>query len=229
MNGGNTSQRSGQRSGFDRIARLYRWMEYLSFGAALQRCRTRFLPQLRHCHNALVFGDGDGRFLKDLFTDNPKIHADAVDSSVSMLDLLNARINRIGAANRLHTHHTDALHFIPQSPRDTTSGPYDLVATHFFLDCLTQPDLETLIQNLTPHMAPGALWLISDFRIPPNSLRLPAQAFIRSLYLAFRLLTGLRTTHLPDHETPLTQAGLTRIAQYYSLFGLLATEIWKRP
>jgi hypothetical protein len=58
-------------------------------------------------------------------------------------------------------------------------------------------------------------------------MRLPAKFLIRSLYLAFRLLTGLRTTRLPDHTTPLTQAGLTRVSHQHRLAGLLATELWQ--
>ena len=58
-------------------------------------------------------------------------------------------------------------------------------------------------------------------------MRLPAQALVRSLYFAFRILTGLRTTHLPDHATPLIQAGLTRIAHHHFLAGLLTTELWQ--
>jgi hypothetical protein len=58
-------------------------------------------------------------------------------------------------------------------------------------------------------------------------MRLPARVFVRSLYLAFRLLTGLRTTHLPDYATPLTQAGLNRVAHQHRLAGLLTTELWQ--
>jgi len=202
-------------------------LQSLFFGAALQRCRTRFLPQLRHCHNALVFGDGDGRFLKDLFTDNPKIRADAIDSSVSMLDLLNARINRIGAANRLHTHHTDALHFIPQPPLDTASEPYDLVATHFFLDCLSTQQVQQLVTNLQPHLTPEALWVISEFRIPNNQIRLPAYLLVRGLYLAFRVMTGLRTTQLPLYTEALHNAGFRCIDDRSSLAGLLTSQLWQ--
>ena len=58
-------------------------------------------------------------------------------------------------------------------------------------------------------------------------MRLPARLLVRSLYLAFRLLTGLRTTHLPDYATPLTQAGLNRVAHQHRLAGLLTTELWQ--
>jgi hypothetical protein len=139
-----------------------------------------------------------------------------------MLHLLRQRCEASAPniTTRLQTHHTSALAFTP-------TGPYDLVTTHFFLDCLAQADLETLIARIAPALAPNSLWLISDFRIPPGPMHLPARLLVRALYLAFRILTGLRTTHLPDHAAPLTRAGLTRIAHHSSLAGLLTTELWQ--
>jgi SAM-dependent methyltransferase len=207
---------------FDFIARPYRWLEYLTLGNSLENCRLHYLPQLQACRHALVLGDGDGRFLAQLLKQNAHLQADAVDTSATMLQLLRQRCEAVtpNAATRPRTHHANAL-TVP------LEGPYDLVVTHFFLDCLTQPELDTLITRVTPTLAPGALWLVSDFRIPSGPMHLPARILIRSLYLAFRLLTGLRTTHLPDHITPLTQAGLTRISHQYRLAGLLITELWQ--
>ena len=203
---------------FDLIARPYRWLEYLTLGPTLQRCRTHFIPALLHHKNALILGDGDGRFLAQLLSANPHLHADAVDTSANMLQLLEQRCQ---AANRLQTHHTDALTFTP-------IHSCDLVATHFFLDCLTQPELESLIARLTPHLEPHAIWLVSDFRIPAaGPMRPIARFIIRGLYLTFRLLTGLRTTRLPDHAAALTP-GFTLIAQHHSLAGLLTTELWQK-
>jgi SAM-dependent methyltransferase len=207
---------------FNYIAKPYRWLEYLTLGRALENCRTHYLAQLLDRRHALVIGDGDGRFLAELLKRNPHLQADAIDTSATMLQLLRKRCEAAtsDAAIRLHTHHASAL-TVP------LSGPYDLVVTHFFLDCLTQPDLDTLITHINPSLTPGALWLVSDFRIPNGLMRLPARLLVRSLYLAFRLLTGLRTTHLPDYATPLTQAGLTRIAHQHRLAGLLTTELWQ--
>lgn len=207
---------------FDPIARPYRWLEYLTLGHALQRCRTHLLPLLLDSKQALILGDGDGRFTAALLATNPSIQVVAVDTSAAMLQLLRHRCKAANTANRLETHQTSALAF-EAAPEKT----YDLVVTHFFLDCLTQPDLETLIARTTKHLRPGSLWLVSDFRIPPGPMRLPAKALVRSLYFAFRLLTGLRTTQLPDHATPLTQAGLTRIAHHFFLAGILTTELWQ--
>jgi ubiquinone/menaquinone biosynthesis C-methylase UbiE len=210
---------------FDRIARPYHWLEYLTLGKALERCRNHHLPQLLDRRHALVLGDGDGRFLAQLLKQNPNLRADAVDTSATMLQLLRQRSEATAhnVTSRLRTHQANALTF----PLQDAEASYDLIVTHFFLDCLTQPELNTLITRIAPTLTPGALWLISDFRIPNGVMRLPARALIRSLYLAFRILTGLRSTHLPDHATPLAQAGLTRIAQQHSLAGLLTTELWQ--
>jgi ubiquinone/menaquinone biosynthesis C-methylase UbiE len=207
---------------FDLIARPYRWMEYLTFGSALQRCRTHFIPQLAACSSALVLGDGDGRFLSALLGANPSLHVDAVDSSRAMLHLLRrgARANVPNSDARLVTHQTNALTFTP-------NRTYDLVATHFFLDCLTGPEIETLCLRLAPSLQPQALWLVSDFRIPTGPMRWPARALVRSLYLAFRLLTGLQTSRLPEHDAVLARNGFHRVAQHRSLAGILTTEIWE--
>ena len=77
-------------------------------------------------------------------------------------------------------------------------------------------------------MQPGALWLLSDFRIPAGLARLPARLLVRALYIAFRILTNLRTTPSPTTTTPLQQSGLTCIAYHHRLSGILTTELWRR-
>jgi len=213
--------RPASPANFDRVARLYRWMEYLSFGRALERCRNHFLPQLARCRRALVLGDGDGRFLARLLVANPALHADAVDASGTMLRLLEYRAATAhNTRERLRTHHTDALTFTP-------GQSCDLIVTHFFLDCLTQSDLDALAHRLARHAKPNALWLVSDFHIPNGRMHRPARTIVRLLYLAFRLLTGLRTGALPDHAAALIAAGFRRKDCRLSLAGLLTAELWE--
>ena len=51
---------------FDRVARVYRLLEYVIFGGALQRARVRWFNALEQPQRALVIGEGDGRFLSEL-------------------------------------------------------------------------------------------------------------------------------------------------------------------
>ncbi|ADW68038.1 class I SAM-dependent methyltransferase [Granulicella tundricola] len=205
---------------FDLLARPYRWLEYLTLGPLLQKTRLHHLPALKDCIRALILGDGDGRFTAALLAQNLRLQADAVDLSPAMLALLRKRAQPFAA--RLTTHQQNVLTLTP------TAAP-DLVVTHFLLDCLTQPELDSLVLRLVPTLQPGALWLVSDFRIPPGLLHWPARLYIRALYLAFRVLTNLRPTQLPDFAQAFQSAGLHRIAQHHRLFGLLTTELWTQP
>jgi ubiquinone/menaquinone biosynthesis C-methylase UbiE len=179
------------------------------------------LPRLNSARNALVLGDGDGRFVARLLAMYPELHATAVDSSAEMQKLLQQRCAPY--ADRLQTFHGDAMRFTPAS-----GTSYDLVVTHFFLDCFEEAQIDELIAELDPALEPTALWLFSDFRLPRGVLRLPARMMIRSLYLAFRILTGLRTTRLPRHDVALSKAGFERIDQQTFLAGILTTELWQR-
>jgi SAM-dependent methyltransferase len=204
---------------FDRVARIYRWAEYAALGPLLERTREHYLPQLVDRKSALVLGDGDGRFLARLLQQNSQLQATAVDTSAAMLGLLRQRC--AFADDRLRTRQQSALEASPDAETD-------LIVTHFFLDCLAQPDVDALIAGLAATLRPGTLWLLSDFAVPAKPMLRPLAAlYIRSLYLAFRLLTGLRVTELPDPQTALAAAGFERIARHERLGGLLYTELWR--
>ena len=212
-------------SGFDRVARVYRAMEYLSFGPMLERCRFYFLPGLVHCRRALVLGDGDGRFVARLLAANRHLHADAVDASAAMLDLERKRVSREGGELRLRTVCADARSFEPRS-----SG-YDLIATHFFLDCLTEAETDQLIARGRRHLAPGALWVVSEIQIPEGGRFRAwlARSIVAALYAAFGVLTGLTVREIPPWRTLLARHGFVRRAQRGWLGGLLVSELWELP
>ena len=91
---------------FNRLARLYRWMEFFSFGPWLWWTRCAFLGELGSCRRALILGDGDGRFAARLLHANPTVQIDAVDASSAMLKGLRRRAGP--HAPRVRTHLADA-------------------------------------------------------------------------------------------------------------------------
>ncbi|MFP5226779.1 MAG: class I SAM-dependent methyltransferase [Acidobacteriota bacterium] len=208
---------------FDRVARLYRAMEYLSFGPMLERCRFHHIPAVKGARRALVVGDGDGRFLARLLAAAPHLRADAVDGSSAMLHLLRRRIALQGDLRRITATCADARIFTP------SSGGYDLVVTHFFLDCLTERETEGLVACLRPGLVPGARWLVSEFQVPEGGgLRKGlARAVIGGLYAAFGWLTGLRVRRIPEWRVVLKRHGFARRAAHTWLGGLLVSEVWE--
>jgi SAM-dependent methyltransferase len=205
---------------FDRVARIYRWAEWLTLGPLLERTREHFIGQIADRRQALILGDGDGRFLAALLEHNSHLQAVAVDTSAVMLSLLRKRCSSNAA--RVMTKQTSAL--AVNAPPST-----DLIVTHFLLDCFTQPEVDALTLRLAAQTAPGTLWLLSDFALSTQRILRPFTAlYIRALYLAFRILTGLQVTQLPDPQRSLLQAGFERIERHQLVFGLLYTELWRR-
>ncbi len=205
---------------FDRVARPYRVLEYLTMGRVLERTRFHFLDRLVDGRQALVLGDGDGRFLERLLRANPSVRATAVDSSGEMLRLLRARCE--AHEDRLQTVHTNVVNFVGEGDE-----VYDLVATHFLLDCLSHDEVTGLVERLRPQLRTGALWVVSEFRVPRGAMNLPSRLLIKALYLAFRLLTGLRQNELPDYSRALAQAGFKPVEQRLFLAGVLSAELWR--
>ena len=241
----------------DPLARWYRTLEHLGMGRALERRRCEFLPGLsavapvpivgqraplpmerpegngaryptnRRCR-ALLLGDGDGRFLAALLDANATVQIDCVDSSAKMLALARERSLRASGkdqvAFRVRFLHADARQWSP--PVGTV---YDLVVTHFFLDCLTDADLAQLLNRLEPSLACNAVWLVSEFHQPSGGLRAwRAKLWIGGLYLAFGWLTGLRVRRLPDHRRALTSHQFTLEQAVQAEWGLLVSEWWRR-
>ena len=210
---------------FDPIARPYRWLEYMSFGPWLERCRSAQLDRLTGARHALFLGDGDGRFLARLLAANTALTADVVDSSHSMLDILDRRIRRSGsqARRRICLHYADALQWNP-------TGSYDLVVTHFFLDCFYPHQLEQLFDSVLPHLSPGAQWVISEFAIPRNPFAAYfAGGVIGLLYRAFGLLTGLPVRALPDYAPCCCAAALCPVTTAVISLGSCAPSYGRSP
>jgi SAM-dependent methyltransferase len=213
---------------FDSLARIYRWMEYLSFGPMLERCRFHFLGRCSQARRALVLGDGDGRFTARLLATNQNVEIDAVDSSAAMLTELRRRglHASVDAENRLRTIHADLRKVTPDNhPPDPK---YDLVVSHFFLDCLTDNEVAGVVERIIPHLTSDAAWLISEFSIPEKGWRrATATQIVRFLYFAFDKMTHLRVHKIPDYGHILGRCGFRCRQRTRMLCGLLVTEVWR--
>ena len=212
---------------FDRISRVYRMLELASFGHALERTREHYLPEMANARFALVLGDGDGRFLAKLLALNQQLHAVAIDTSQRMLDLLRTRCQE--NAGRVLTRHGDLRGDVAALLRGPgQDGSFDLVVTHFFLDCLSEDELERLLRSVRPRLSSSARWIVSEFRTPDRGLLRPVgRVLIRSLYFAFWLLTGLPVRRMPEYAQPLKSMGFRLEARQLRLGGLLVAEIWR--
>ncbi len=206
---------------FDAVAPWYRTLETVAFGNALQRARVACLNEIGSPRRALVVGEGNGRFLRELLTRHPSIQIHCIDASERMLQLAQRRVER--HAGRVRFQRRDITSWTP------TAGEYDLIVTHFFLDCFSQDQLREVVTKLSRAATPNAAWLLADFRVPPQTFAgLHARAWLVTMYSFFRILAGIDARELVDPSPFLRAAGFSRASQLLSRYGMLKSELWRR-
>ena len=172
----------------------------------------------------LVVGQGHGPFLAALLKAHPNIQCTCIDVSAKMLVAAKARLRSEGVGDeRVEFIHADVLEWEP--PRD-----YDLIATHFVLDCFRPDQLERVLLKLSDASAPGASWLLADFQEPEAGLaRWRARAILEMMYLFFRWATGLPATNLTSPDALLARHGFSLSQRQTFDWGLLHSDHWIRP
>lgn len=206
---------------FDLVAPHYHWLETIAFGNALQRARTCWIDTIARPKRTLIVGEGDGRFLCELVRAYPKIDIDCIDASEAMLQLARARLRRMHpeSFSRVQFIHEDILKWSPQKS-------YDLLVTHFFLDCFPGREVEAVIAKLASATEPGAVWLIADFTIPRERFaRAHARLWLRMMYAFFRAAAGIAANELVDPTPYLDGHGFIRVSDNLSRAKLLRSDL----
>lgn len=204
---------------FDRLAPFYRTMEWIAAGGKLHRCRMRFLGEIPTPRRILLAGEGHGRFLPECVRHFPHARILVIDSSAKMLEIARRKVT------------SDHVEFLHGDLRDCVgpAGAFDLIVTHFVLDCFDAKDLAALVQKLATMATPQADWLIADFEIPEKGpARWRSQAIIGLLYRFFQIVARLEAKSLVPPGPHLTAAGFQLHQRKSYDWGLLKSEWWRR-
>ncbi|MFT4176808.1 MAG: class I SAM-dependent methyltransferase [Luteolibacter sp.] len=204
---------------FDRIAPFYRQLEALTAGGKLQRCRLAHLSSVPPPERILIAGEGNGRFVPLCARRFPKAEITVIDASRRMLEIARRRTRH----GNIVWIHADILQWQP--PLET----YDLIVTHFFLDCFTAGELSVLIDLLSRAATPKAHWLLADFQLADAGFRKWRSRFILSLlYRFFHITAGLRPRQLVPPDPWLRENGFHLRSRSTYDWDLLKSELWAR-
>jgi hypothetical protein len=131
--------------------------------------------------------------------------------------------HRLNSMPRVNISQGDALEYrLPQST-------YDVVFTHFFLDCFNNSQVAILAKRLSDSLNSQGIWIVSEFRQSRYGWRkLFTYTSLSIMYCFFRYATGLQTRRLPDHTGALQNAGFAKHQERVSMAGLVASEWWER-
>jgi len=207
-------------TGFDRVAWCYDALTGLVFGAALQQAQRAALAGLPPGGpRVLILGGGTGWVLAEVLRRRPHATVLYLEASPKMLDRARARLNRAAPQARGQVefrHGTDAA-----------LGPaerFDALVTFFVLDCIAQPELPGALARLRAAQAPGAPWLLADFRPAQRGWR---RGLLALMYAFFRFSTGLRAQELPNLRAALGRLGLIATQQTTFFRGAVEAVVFR--
>lgn len=209
----------GSTVNFDPLAPFYRAMETFTAGGKLQRCRVAFLDEIPVPRRALLAGEGHGRFLPECVKRFPDTRILVVDSSERMLEI---------ARNSVSSMNVDFLH-VDFLDWEGPHGAFDLIVTHFFLDCFPPDELATVVGKLEILAAPRADWLLADFQMADGmAAGLRSRVILAMLYRFFRVVSGLKARVLTPPDALIRDAGFSLNRRVTREWGLLKSEWWRR-
>ena len=210
-------------AGYDRLARVYRWLEWPVFRRGLQQARTSLLGELPTADRILVLGDGDGRLLEALHRAQPRAEFVSVDQSPGMLEQQRRRL-RGGAgeaSGRVTWVCADLLKHCPEP------GGFDLLVTAFFVDCFDEPELRRGLPVWLASLRPGGHWLMVDFVEPASGWhRWRARFWLAWMHAFFRFQTGCPNRRLVDWRAIPTGRERRRVAHRDAAGGMIRSELF---
>jgi SAM-dependent methyltransferase len=208
--------------GYDRLAPCYRWLEYAAFGSQLQAARVSMLDRLPSVENALVLGDGDGRFLQQFCCAQPACRVTSVDQSGRMLQLQRRRLKAVDPRPCASFMQSDATEYRPEKDQ------WDLLVTAFFLDCFTEDQLSDLLPNWLAGVRPGGFLYYVDFSRPNSGWRrFRADCYLGWMHWMFRWTTGLPNRRLIDLDAVLARQPISLIATEEFSQGLIQARLYR--
>jgi len=190
---------------FDAVSPIYDALAGLVFAGNIRRSQIALLPKIKTIDSALVIGGGTGWFLLELLARTDVRKVLYIELSKDMLDK-SRRLVEKRAPQWL-----DRVEFRLGSEESIKAedGPFDVIATNFFLACFGDANCAQMINRLHPHMAENGRWLFVDFQVPDRGWRkLAAMALFKVMFTFFNVFSGLEARRPPNYELGFQQVGL---------------------
>jgi len=212
-----------KKSCFDKLAPWYHFLETISFGNQLQKCRITQLAELNSEKNVLILGDGNGRFLESLLKSNSDTEIVSLDISRNMIELANARITSLPNSSKVIFIYSDVFDW------DFPKCKYDLVVTNFFLDCFTYSELTNLIKKVSLSLKPEGKLIYGDFNIPNSFFKKTLTSLLLfGMYRFFRMFTRISANSLHDPSSLLIENKFILKNEKYYLGSFLKSQLWMK-
>lgn len=203
---------------FSILAPIYDFLGTIVFWGALHKSQIHFLDRLPKSPKVLIVGGGTGRFLIDLLKSGKVEEVDYIDISPGMIAKARKKVGVLGKLEQVQ--------FLCGGMESIPSEKYDLICTHYILDCFNEEELLELVPKFKEVLRESGMLHFSDFYLDSSSSIL-RRSFVGFLYFFFRILCGLKTKNLPGFKKLFEKFGFKEEAEEYLFCRLLRTALYR--
>ncbi|NQZ59583.1 MAG: class I SAM-dependent methyltransferase [Lentisphaeraceae bacterium] len=203
---------------FSRLAAIYDLLGDIAFVGALRRSQNCFLKILPHSKRVLIIGGGSGRFLVDLLKSHEFDFVDYVDISPGMIEQAKKNVGR------QLPHLKSKVNFTCGSVESVRGQTYDLICTHYILDCFAGDELKEVMNLLHDSLGNGGHWLFADF-MGDNYIK---ECLIAFLYQFFKFTVSLKPHKLGDFVVEFRKLNLEICEEKYFVNRLIRAALYKK-
>ena len=208
-----------KRPDFSILSPIYDFLGILAFQGTLHRSQLFLLNELKQSQNALIIGGGTGRFLVDLMKSGKVDKVTYVDISPGMIKKAESKIKKLASSDRV-SFICGGLDSIPEEK-------FDLICTHYFLDCFPEDQLPEVMAKLNHFLSDNGDWHFTDFYLNESSSFIQRKT-VGFLYWFFRLSCGIKVRKLANFENQFEDVGLSEFKNKFFRRRLIKTAIYRK-
>lgn len=210
-------------SGFDRVAFFYDRLARLVFGRAQEEAQLALLPFIRSGATILVIGGGSGWLLQQVLLHTQPHTIVYLEASSAMLARAKMRLKQTEPA-----FYSMVDFRLGTEASLTAADHFDVIITPFLLDLFPPDRLSKLMKKLQGVLAPKGLWLFTDFWPSRQPAPLWQRFMIGSMYVFFRITSGVKAKKLPDFRYHFQELKLQEIFSTSFYQGMIQAKVYQR-
>jgi ubiquinone/menaquinone biosynthesis C-methylase UbiE len=197
---------------FNLIAPWYDRLSRLVFGDLIYKSQCWFLSEITSKSNVLILGGGTGEVLEKLSSLDLQLTVTYLEASEQMIKIAEKR-RREGLT----------VHFVHGTLTDLAPGTYSFILAPFFFDCFTTGQLEDVMSTLKRYVCSDTVLIFTDFT---GTKKQTHRLLIRTMYLFFRVVSGLKVNFIPDYDACFTKHGFSQIQTKSWENGLIESRVY---
>lgn len=210
-------------SGFDRVAYFYDPLAKLVFRDAQQQAQKVLLPFIKPDSDVLIIGGGSGWLLEQVLNSGKTLRLLYLDASPKMVQMTRERVRKHVAKRKLQ------VEYRVGSEQTLLPGEtFDVVFTPFLLDLFPEKRLTELMTILKAALREDGQWLFADFWPVKHPTPHWQKLLLKSMYLFFRVMSGVQATELPDFNSHFKQLQMQEMYTNAFYTGMIQAKVFTR-